>query len=510
MKIRTLSLGARMALLFSVLLAAIGVFMLAFFPARMASQAQTDAEERATSVAQVMSTALGPAVEFDDPENASSILQWLVATHDAKFGLVRRADGKMLAVWRPDDVPKQHAWGSAINVEVADDLLYVTLPIASTGGMLDVGFSLEHLRQERDQMRRTVGLTVLLVVAIGVLATMGLAAYLLRPVRTLTKTALQISRGELPPELPDVAGADEIMELAAALRAMLERIHESSQHELLAASRQAGMAEVATGVLHNVGNVLTAVNVTIEVLRERLEQHPLDRIFRLRDLLAQQVATGKVDLVHVDAAVSYLQVLGDTLDKGRARARADYHTLAGHIDHIKRVVAMQNAYARVRSAAEPTRVGEVFAEAVEIACSPERRGDIAIETTVAADLIATSVMADRHRILQIVVNLVSNARDAVQSHDRAPHNTQRISLAADRDGNSLRVRVTDSGIGIAPELAAKIFGAGVTSKADGHGYGLHSSALAARQMGGTLVCTSDGKGKGATFTLTIPFEELKS
>lgn len=503
---RTSSLAVRMALLFSVLLAAIGVFMLAFFPSRMARQAQADAEERATSLAQVMSTALGPAVEFEDPENASSILQWLVGTHDARFGLVRRADGKMLAVWRPDAIPANHTWGTQATVQLSGDLLYVSVPIASTGGMLDVGFSLEHLTRERDQMRQTVGLTVLMVVAIGVLATTALAAYLLRPVRTLTKTAREISRGELPPELPHVDGADEIMQLADALRAMLERIHESSQQELLAASRQAGMAEVATGVLHNVGNVLTAINITVETMRERLESHPHDRIRRLRELLAASVDAGTVDLEKVRNAVKYLQVLGDTLESGRERARTDFHALANHIDHVKRVVSMQNAYARLRSSAEPTRVSDVISEAIEFGCPPHRRGDIEIDVSIDDWLSATSIMADRHRILQILVNLVSNARDAVQSHT----GPRRIALTAARDEQRLRISVRDSGVGIAPEVAAKIFGAGVTSKANGHGYGLHSSAFAARQMGGTLDCASEGQGKGATFTLTIPFEELKS
>jgi signal transduction histidine kinase len=354
-------------------------------------------------------------------------------------------------------------------------------------------------------MRQTVGLTVLLVVAIGVLATMLLAAVLLRPVRALTKTALQISRGEGPAELPKVEGADELMELADALRAMLERVHESSQQELLAASRQAGMAEVATGVLHNVGNVLTAVNVTIDLMRERLESHPHDRIHRLRELLDTAIESGTVDIERVRNAVKYLQVLGDAMDKARDKVRSDFQTLAGHVDHVKRVVSMQNAYARVRSAAEPTRIGEVIGESIEIGCPPNRRGDIAIDVSVDESL-ATAVMADRHRILQILVNLVSNARDAVQSHG----GTQRITIAVERAGMRMHVRVIDTGAGIAPELAAKIFGAGVTSKANGHGYGLHSSALAARQMKGSLECSSPGSGKGATFTLTIPFEELKS
>jgi signal transduction histidine kinase len=502
---QTSSLGVRMALLFSALLAAIGVFMLAFFPSRMASQAQADAEERVRSLAQVMSSALGPAVEFDDPDNAASILQQLSATHDARFAHVRQPDGKMLAVWRPDAIPKNQTWSTSADQRIVGDTLLVTMPIAETGGMLDVGFSLKDLQEERDQITKTVALTVLLVVAIGVLATMGLATFLLRPVRALTKTALQISRGEGPTELPKVAGADELMQLADALRAMLERVHESSQQELLAASRQAGMAEVATGVLHNVGNVLTAVTVTVDLMRERLETHPHDRIHRLADLLGTAVASGTVDVERVRNAVKYVQVLGETMDKARERVRADFQTLSGHIEHVKRVVSMQNAYARLRSAAEPTRIGEVITQAIEIGCPPTRRGDIVLDVSVDEDL-ASPVLADRHRILQILVNLVSNARDSVQSHGQ----TQRVAITAQRDGATIRVHVTDSGSGIAPVLLAKIFGAGVTSKATGHGYGLHSSAMSARQMKGTLECSSPGPGKGATFTLTIPFEELKT
>jgi signal transduction histidine kinase len=344
------------------------------------------------------------------------------------------------------------------------------------------------------------------VVAIGVLATMLLAKYLMRPIRALTRTALEISRGELPPELPDVTATDEIMQMVAALRAMLERINEVSQQELLRASRQAGMAEVATGILHNVGNVLTAVNVTVEMLRERTQALPLARVRRLHELLAAALDGGAVDAAKISAAVQFVEVVADSLARGRDDSMKQIETLAGHVDHIKRVVSMQNAYARLRSAAEPTRITDVIEEAREIGCPPERRQGLAFDIEIADDIATSSVLVDRHRVLQILVNLISNARDAVHAHDGA----KRISIAAERAGDWLRLRVTDTGVGIAPELAQRIFGAGVTTKANGHGYGLHSSALSARQMGGSLECASNGAGHGATFTLSIPIESLEA
>ena len=492
------SLGTRMVVVFSCLLAAIGLFMVVFFPARMARQAHADAEARAASIAQVMSTALGPALEFDDPENASTILAWLASTRDARFGMVRDADGPLIAAWHPDAIPQRVAWPTEFSIESTDDILIVTTPIqglAGGRGTLHVGFSLEQLVIERDKTRRTVALTTAFVLGLGILATMLLAAFVVRPIRTLTRTARRISLGEMPAELPTVAGGGtEVARLADALRAMLERIHEVSQRELLSASRHAGMAEVATGVLHNVGNVLTSVNVAVEMLRERLDAMPFDRLRRLHELLTAALATGSVERERVAAAAQYVAVVTEALDRGRGDALRDVGVLGGHIDHIKRVVAMQNAYARLRSVVETTHIPTLLDETVEIACPPSKRGDLELELDIAPSLVADHLMIDRHRVMQIVVNLVSNARDAVRSGT----SPRRIRVAAAVEDGSLAIRVTDSGVGIPADLLKRIFSAGFTSKSDGHGYGLHSSSLAARQMGGSLEVASAGQDRGAT------------
>ena len=499
------SLGFRMVVLFSGLIAVIGLFMFVFFPARMAQQAHQEATERALSISQITATALGPALEFDDPDNAASILGWLGSTRDARFGAVRDADGKLVTVWRPTAVPARQTWAVTPGVETVGSLMIVTVPILAIGGgrgTLHLGFSLEHLDAQRDGTRRTVALATVLVFSVGVLATTAIAALLVGPIRKLTRTARKISRGELPPVLPELSGGDEVAELVAALREMLERIHAESQQELLQASRHAGMAEVATGVLHNVGNVLTSVNVSVELLRERTAAQPIERLQRLHDLLSAASTGQAVDGARLAAALKYISVVSETLETGRTGQLKDLETLRGHVEHMKRVVAMQNAYARVRSVVEPARVSTLLDEAVEIGCPPHRRGSIAITRTIAPDLEHEPVLIDRHRVLQIVVNLISNARDAVN----ASSGTRTIDLTASREGSGLQLVVKDSGVGIAPQMLERIFGAGVTSKPTGHGYGLHSSALAARQVGGTLAVTSEGEGRGATFTLTVPIE----
>jgi signal transduction histidine kinase len=111
-------------------------------------------------------------------------------------------------------------------------------------------------------------------------------------------------------------------------------------------------------------------------------------------------------------------------------------------------------------------------------------------------------LVDRHKVLQILVNLIRNAKYAL---DDRGHQDKRMILRIVPDGSAaVKISVIDNGVGIAPENLTRIFGHGFTTRKGGHGFGLHSGALAAKQLGGSLTCLSDGPGKGATFTLKLP------
>ena len=111
------------------------------------------------------------------------------------------------------------------------------------------------------------------------------------------------------------------------------------------------------------------------------------------------------------------------------------------------------------------------------------------------------ILVDKHKVLQILVNLVRNARHACLASDARE---KRVVVRVGSHDGGVRIAVTDNGIGIAPEHMTRIFSHGFTTKRDGHGFGLHSGALAARELGGALRAASDGSGKGATFTLDLP------
>ena len=117
--------------------------------------------------------------------------------------------------------------------------------------------------------------------------------------------------------------------------------------------------------------------------------------------------------------------------------------------------------------------------------------------------VAPSITVQKHKLLQILINLVRNAKDACSSS--APEN-RRIILRVSKGPNCVRISVSDNGAGIAPENLTRIFAHGFTTKKDGHGFGLHSSILAAQELGADLTVQSDGLGTGATFTLEVPYK----
>ena len=497
-----LSLRARMAIVFGVLIAGVAVFMIAFFPARMAEQAQASAELRALTVTQVMASAVAPALEFDDAENAARVLRWLDNAPDARFAVLVGDGGTRFATWSPERIP---AVLPAAQSAVDGDLLVTSAPVvgrAGVRGTLYVGQSLERLVALRDAATTSAVTASVIVLLICLLACIAIATALVRPLERLTTIARDIARGAKPPKIAGATGGGpEVVAMTTALGSMLDRLNEANR-QLVEASRHAGMAEVATGVLHNVGNILTSVNVGIETLHERAGTIPADRVRRAGELLGT-ARTAADPAAKLDAGVKYLAAIADHLDGDRTALLAELVKLRDHLAHISRVVTMQNGYARIGAIHELVDLATLVAEATALGCpDPERHAIEVVRHVASAELVL-----DRHRVLQIMVNLLANARDSVTAHAGAE---VRITVRATVEDSWLELSVEDTGGGIAPESLSRIFNAGFTTKPKGHGYGLHSSALAAEQLGGELRCESAGLGHGARFVLRIPTEKGKS
>ncbi|WP_256823354.1 MULTISPECIES: DAHL domain-containing protein [unclassified Pseudomonas] len=278
-----------------------------------------------------------------------------------------------------------------------------------------------------------------------------------------------------------------------------------AQSELLDSARQAGMAEIATNVLHNVGNVLNSVNISADLVARKLRtskalglgkamqlinEHPDDLGTYLREDEKGKLLPGYLNQL-VEAIAVEQQGLTDELAQ-----------LSKSVDHIKDIVSTQQSYAGVSSVLEPLQVSALMDDALRMNSGALNRHHV---TVVKEYADVPQIMADKHRLLLIMVNLISNAKYAMSNlTDRPRQITLSIQTIED---NILQISVKDEGEGIPAENMTRIFTHGFTTRKEGHGFGLHSCALAAIEMNGRLTAYSDGPGKGALFTLQIPLND---
>lgn len=276
---------------------------------------------------------------------------------------------------------------------------------------------------------------------------------------------------------------------------------ERAQQELVTTARQAGMAEIASGVLHNVGNVLNSVNVAANLIMNAARSSHVQGLAKAVELLDQHegrlseffAAGGRGE--HLPA---FLRQLSRQLTAEREHVLAEAVALASNVEHIKEIVAMQQSYARVAGARDKLRLATIADEAIRLNDTRLARHEV--------DLVRQyqelpEVVSDKHRIVQILVNLINNAIHATIG---GPGPERRVTVRIAREDDSFVIEIEDNGVGIPAENLARVFQHGFTTRRDGHGFGLHSSALAARELGGSLTAHSAGPNQGATFRLTLP------
>jgi sensor histidine kinase regulating citrate/malate metabolism len=282
--------------------------------------------------------------------------------------------------------------------------------------------------------------------------------------------------------------------------AELEVMH----RKLLDASRQAGMAEVATGVLHNVGNVLNSVNVSCNVVARNLSQSKAGSLSKVSALLKEHendlgdFFSNDPKAKHVPEFLAQLSAVLAGEKDGMLRELAG---LQKNIEHIKDIVAMQQSFAMVSGVTETIRITDLVEDALNMNNSSLARNGVQVLREFAPEL--PPVSTDKHKVLQILVNLIRNAKHACEDSGRSD---KCVAVGVTNGNGRVKICVKDNGVGIPGENLARIFSHGFTTKKNGHGFGLHSGALAAKELGGTLAVHSDGPGKGAIFTLELPLK----
>lgn len=299
---------------------------------------------------------------------------------------------------------------------------------------------------------------------------------------------------------------------AVAMRGIFQNITQTKldaeqldklNRQLMDTSRHAGMADVATGVLHNVGNVLNSVSVSATVVADRLRASNVGNLCRATAMMLEQ--NGRLaEFLTTDPKgkliPEFLGTVAEELASEQTELIAEMTSVGQHIEHIKEIVAMQQNYAKLSGVFENLSPMDLVEDTLRLNVAAFERHQIELVREFAEN--TPKVCVDRHKVLQVLINLLRNAKHAME--DVSDHKRRMVISVGMGSPGHVKISVRDNGIGISAEHLTKIFNHGFTTKKDGHGFGLHSGANAAKEMGGSLIARSDGPGLGAEFTLELP------
>ena len=371
---------------------------------------------------------------------------------------------------------------------------------------------------------------VLVLGVLSLLVELGLMYWVMklitRPLLALSEATRQVAAGDFAGDFNvelDASRDDELGQMASAFQHMAHEVHRREEElrraneamekrtlelkevhqQLVQAARQAGMAEVATNVLHNVGNVLNTVYTSAQLAKERVCGMRLENLSRVTNLIEAhredlpsfltQDERGR----HVRPLLSRL---GQSLLEEREQIVALLDDVGRYTEHIGDIVKLQQNYAKLPRLQEPVNLRELVEDSLRINLAGLGRHHVKVERQLA---VLPCVLSDKNKVLMILINLISNAKYAL---DDCSQPERRLSVKMDLSGRDcVRIVVRDNGVGLTPELLTRIFQYGFTTRSEGHGFGLHSCALAAQELGGTLEARSDGPGQGASFTLELPY-----
>ena len=470
------------------------------------------------------------ALDFNDPKAAADTLRALRAESPIASACVYDRHGKVFAVYHRDseativNFPPVQPPGSKFR----DNQLHIFLPVLMEGEKVGTIFVACDLYERDEQLKRSAVIAII-VLGISLLVAFFLSMWLQRvisgPVLQLAQAVRMVTQEKNYSVRATKQSNDELGLLVDGFNEMLgqiqardtalqtardnleKRVEERTQEleithrQLVEASRRGGMAEIATNVLHNVGNVLNSVNVSAGLIVESVKKSRVSSLARVVDLLQEHARDlgafitndpkGKNVPAHLAQLSEYLLA-----DQGSLVRELDL--LQRNVEHIKEIVAMQQNYATVGGVKEVINVVGLVEDSLRMNEGALNRHRVEV---IREFENVPPMNIEKHKILQILVNLVRNAKYACDDSERAD---KRLIVRVTNNDGRVRISVIDNGVGIPSENLTRIFNHGFTTRKSGHGFGLHSGALAAREMGGSLTVHSDGPGHGATFTLELP------
>lgn len=277
-----------------------------------------------------------------------------------------------------------------------------------------------------------------------------------------------------------------------------------AQGQLVDAAHKSGMADMATGVLHNIGNILNSVNLAGEEIHRISSGSKISGLLKANDLLMQHQENMQEFLTQ-DARgqklPDYFIKMGAVLSSEIAEINKESKDLIKKTTMMKEVISTQQAYAKSGFHSEQLDLPELVKDALKIQDASLKKWGVRLHTYYENTPACTG---QKSKLLQVITNLIKNAKEAMNDNDQYNRPKELIIETGALNDSAIYLKVKDNGCGISPDQLTKIFNHGFTTKQEGHGFGLHTCANAMTEMKGALKVDSEGVQKGACFTVTIP------
>lgn len=477
------------------------------------------------STSRIIATNAAASLAFEDRVAAHELLSSLVNDPSiTAAALYNKDDARFVTYGETPPVPPDPKMTDGFSTE----LVAVTYKGEAYGRLLLIS-------RYPQELRRTVTVWALIYAAgfvlTAILALLIAARFqraVASPLRSLAAIAAQVTSGKTYAARVTPDGPNEVAELAQAFNTMLEEIGRrdaalarqlealrkevgereaaeqrlvENNRDMMRLSREAGMNEVATGVLHNIGNALNSINVSTELVFSQVNDHARFTAVALRDFFRKPPENAApVFAAHPlapDLRAFAASLAGLSVEQVEEAGR-ELAALRISVAHLKDIVCRQQSLAKNVPVAEPFDVREAVRDALVLTKSDCASVNLRVETEPDRRI---GVIADRSSVVQILINLITNACVAMNGTPPAQRNL--LIKIGPPSANHVPVAVSDNGCGIASHQLVSIFSYGFTTRPEGHGFGLHNSANVARLNGGSLHVASDGPGKGATFTLHL-------
>jgi len=382
-------------------------------------------------------------------------------------------------------------------------------------------------KKATNTMVETIFIVMLLSILINYLFISLFTKKITHPLNVLTKAAKDIAKGNYNLEIK-VEGNNEIADLSQQFNKMRLEVnmkqHElrklnatledkveqrtaelkQTQQELLEAAHSAGKAELAINVLHNIGNALNSVNITIQGNNDIIEGSKVNALQKTNKLIQDQ--PNIIDyLAHDNIGIKIIPII-DKLTKKlvseQAEMKKNSYRLLKSIRLINETINSQQKYAKVNALVEKVKINDLIEDVISMQKQMNIIENVKLETIFSENI---EIAVDRLKLYQILTNMFVNARQALVNN---AHDHRNIQISTTLATNFIQISIRDNGCGISKENQKKIFNHGFTTKKEGHGFGLHSCANYLKEMGATLKMTSidEIEDSFTKFIITLPLQ----